>query len=804
MKIVRSVLLGVLALLLVASVFGVWFVRNPWPQLSGTVALPGMSASVQVIRDKWGVPNIYAQNDRDLLMAQGYVHAQDRLWSMYYSVLTASGTLSSVVGEPALDYDRVLRTLGLRRAAEAEWATMEPEAKELLQAYADGVNGFLAANRGRLPIEFTVLGFDPPEWTPVDSLAYGYMTSLNLAGNYRLEFLRARLIAEIGAEKTRDLLPPYDPSKPLIIPDEAQGYSWMRDVGFAGFDAVDSYLGEYGPLWGSNNWVVAGSRTTTGRPILAGDTHMNLYLPSIWYMNGLHGGRFNVTGFTLPGVPAVLFGHNEQIAWAVTNLNPDVQDLYIEKLDNRASPTRYEFDGEWHDLEIIRDTIEVKGAEPVPLNIYLTRHGPIINDVVADMAEAEPMAFQWAVVGDSQLFPSILRLNTASNWGEFREALRSWRMPGQNFVYADVAGNIGYQMTSQIPIRAPQHDGLVPVPGWTGEYEWLGFIPYDELPSAYNPPEGFIATANNKVVGDDYPYRITEEWDPGYRAQRIVELLAANDRMDMAASAAIQGDTYSLPAAAIQPFMVKIAPTDEAEAAAIAELQGWDLHFEADQVAASLFQAWYWFIFQNTIADDMSEDMSNDYLAGQYERHGRFHIAAMERIIQDNNNPWFDDKRTPAVETRDEIMQKSLGDALAWLRENYGDSMSGWRWGEMHRLRHVNLLARSGNPLFIALYYVPPIPMRGENFTINTGTFTFDEPFSVIHGVSQRQIIDMGDFDTMQAIHSTGQSGLVRHPNRTDMIEMWEQVQFLPMYFSRERVEASAANILTLTPEGAP
>ncbi|HEY0733777.1 MAG TPA: penicillin acylase family protein [Herpetosiphonaceae bacterium] len=800
-KILRNGLLSVLVLLVILAASGAWFVRRPWPQMSGTVAIPGLSASVQTIRDQWGVPQIYAQNERDLFMAQGYVHAQDRLWSMYFNQLTARGKVSEVVGPRGLASDKLLRTLGLSRGAEREWEAMDPEARELLQAYCDGVNAFIEAHRDRLPIEFTVFRYDPEPWTPVASLAYGNMVSLFLAGNYRLEYLRARMIAEVGEQKTSDLLPGYDPSTPFIVPDEVQSYQSMRNMGFAGLNVLDETLGDAGAMWGSNNWVVSGSRTASGKPILAGDAHMQLSIPSIWYLNGIHGGRFNSVGFTLPGVPAVLIGHNSTIGWAITNLNPDVQDLYIEKLDNRDNPTKYEFQGQWRSIEIVRDTLNVKGQDPVPFNIYLTQHGPIINDVIDDMNEAEPMAFKWAMLGESSLFSSILQLNEAQNWDQFREALRDWRMPGQNFVYADVNGNIGYQMTSQIPIRVPQHSGLVPVPGWTGDYEWQGYIPYEELPTLYNPPQGFIGTANNKVVSDAYPYSITEEWDPGYRAQRINDLLNANDRMDIAASQKMQADTFSIPAENLRPYMLAIQPQDDEEAQAIEILRTWDLHSEADRVGATLFQTWYWFVLQNTVRDDLNPTLAKDYLDGQYERHGRFHISAMMQLMRDQNSAWFDDQTTPEVETRDDIIQRSLGQALAWLKEHHGGDMNDWTWGKVHQVRYVSLLASSGNPLFRWLYWVDPIQARGENFTINVGTFTYHDSFSMAHGASQREVIDMADLDSMQAIQSTGQSGLAQHANRADMIEKWQNVEYISTPFSREKVEQHAASILSLIPK---
>ncbi len=805
MKILRNVLVGMLVLLLVLGGLGVWVVRRAWPQTDGTASIRGISAPVQILRDTWGVPNIYAQNEHDLLLAQGYVHAQDRLWSMYYYVRAASGTLSEVVGSAALTSDQELRTFGLRRAAEQEWAAMGAEEKALLQAYCDGVNAFIDSHRNSLPLEFTVLGYTPESWSPIDSLTYANVISQSMVGNYRLEFLRARLIGEIGPEKTEDLLPPYDANKPLIIPDGVQGYQWMRGVDFAKLDKLDELLGNSAAIWGSNNWVVSGQRTVSGKPILASDAHMSLSMPSLWYMNGLFGGRFHTTGFTLPGTPGVLIGHNDRIAWAITNLGADVEDLYIEKLDDRTNPTKYEFQGQWKDIQVIHDTIGVKGADPVPLDIYITNHGPIINNAVADMTKAEPMALQWGGLGDSTLFTAILKLNAAQDWDQFREALRWWHMPGQNFVYADLDGNIGYQMTGKIPVRQPQHDGLVPVPGWSGEYEWKGFIPYDELPHSFNPPQGFIATANNKVIGDDYPYRINEEWDPGYRAARATQLLSANDHMDIAANQQIQGDTFSLPTAEIRPYMLEIKPQNDEETKAIALLEGWDQTFAADAVAPTLFETWYWFLFRDTLEDEMDLSLATDYLAGQYERHGRLHIMAMTRMLPDANNPWFDDKQTPdVVETRADIVRRSLGEALDWLKEHRGDDMSTWTWGSVHQVNYVNLLARSGNPLFTWLYYVPAIPARGENFTLNAGTFNFDAPFSMAHGTSNRQIIDLSDFDSMVGIHSTGQSGLVRHPNRTDMIPLWEDVEYVPVPFGREKIEGLAADTLTLIPESTP
>ncbi len=802
MKIVRNILIGILIVLVVLAGTSFWLVRRPWPEVSGTNELPGLSDSVRVVRDAWGVPHIYAQNEHDLFMAQGYVHAQDRLWQMHYNRLASNGVASSVLGERGLEYDKFVRTIGMRRAAEQEWQRLNAEEQAILQAYADGVNAFIETHRDRLPIEFTLLGVQPHPWTPIDSLAYGYVISFSLAGNHRLEYLRSRMIAQVGEQVTNELLTAYGSDKPLIIPPEAQGYQWMRNAGFSGLDAVAEMLGDPGASWGSNNWVVHGSRTASGKPLLANDTHLNLSMPSIWYANGLHGGRFDSMGFTFPGVPALLLGRNNRIAWGVTNLNPDVQDLYIEKLDNPENPTQYEFQGEWYPLEVITETIQVKGQDPVTLPVYLTKHGPIINGIFDQMKGAEPMSFQWAAYGEGQLFKSLVAINLAQNWEEFRQAVRLWQSPSQNFVYADVEGNIGYQMSGLIPIRATNHSGLVPVPGWTGEYEWQSYIPFEQLPHVLNPSAGFIATANNKVVSDDYPYFLSYEWDPGFRAKRITDLLTADDQVTIEDIQQIHADTYSLPAEELRPYLLMIQPENDKQKQALQYVQNWDLRLETDRVGASIYESWYWFLLRNTLNDDLGDEMAGDYLAGQYERHGSFQVPAMLAILEEGNDShWFDDKTTPQVETREEIMRKSLNDALEWLRENYGEDMQGWTWGRLHAMTFASAgIGRNANPFLAWVFNVGPIPARGDNFTVNAASFSFDEPFRMNHGASQRMIVDLSDPDNMRGILTTGQTAHAFHPHRADMIPLWQNIEYIPFYASQAKVEANADAVLTLTP----
>lgn len=803
MKVLRFLGLGLVVLILVMAVGGFWFVRRPWPQVDGQITAAGLTAPVQVIRDTWGVPHIYAENDHDLFFGQGYVHAQDRLWQMDFNRRVGSGRLSEALGAATIDNDRYIRTVGWRRAAQKDWELLDEDTRAVLNAYSEGVNAYIESHRNRLPLEFTILGITPEPWTPIDTLSWGKTITFDLGGNHRLELLRAQMIADLGEEVAQQLLPPYGGEMPLVIPPEVQGYDSFKGQRFAKLDTLDKLMGEPGPVTGSNNWVVHGSRTATGKPLLANDTHLNLGKPAIWYENGLHGGRFNSVGFTFPGVPAILIGHNERIAWGVSNVNPDVQDLYIEKLNNRENPTQYEFEGQWQDLEIITETIQVKNQEPVALPVYITRHGPIITDVIGEAlpAPTDPVAFRWTALDGSTQFQAILQLNQARNWDEFRQALSIWDVPSQHFVYADVDGNIGYQTPGRIPIRAAEHQGLVPAPGWSGDYEWQGFVPFEELPHALNPSTGFFATANNKIVGDDYPYSLGYEWDPGYRAKRITDLLAADTSVTIDDMRMIQADTYSLAAEALVPHLLTVQPEPGLQTQALEQVRAWDKYYEIDRAGGSVFQVWYWFLLRNTLSDDMSKDMSDFYLLGNYERHGTFQLPFMVDLIDQPDDPWFDDKTTAEVENRDAIMRRSLADTVAWLSERYGNDPAEWTWGRVHTLKFVaSVIGNSGIAPVEWSFNSATIPARGDNFTVNAGSFRYGNPFRMVHGASLRDIIDLDDFDNSRMTQSVGQSGHVFHPHNEDFIERWQNVEYHPMLFSREQIEANAASTLTLSP----
>jgi penicillin amidase len=799
--------IGLLVLLLIAAGVATWMVMRPWAQTSGTLAVAGLTDTVRVVRDDFGVPHIYAQNERDLLFTQGYVHAQERLWQMEYYRRLGSGTLSELIGARILPTDRFLRTFGLRRHAERALAEVDAETLTMLQDYCDGVNAYIESHRNNLPLEYTLMQAPQPAlWTPVDVLTWGNVLSLQLAGNYRLELLRAQLYAQIGEEATQQLMPPRAENTPLIIPDGESIEAAFANTNFDHLYELDELAGDPSLPWGSNNWVVHGSRTESGTPMLANDPHLQLGSPATWYMVGLHGGRFDVVGFSFPGSPFVVVGHNADIAWGITNVGPDVQDLYLQRLDDEFEPTQYEWNGEWRDLEIIQEVIQIKDSEPHTITIRSTHQGPLITDilsasVIANDQRTPKVALRWSLFEVGSVVASLKELNLAGDWESFRGALSGWDIPGQNFVYADVQGNIGYQLTGQVPIRPEGHQGLLPMPGWTDEFEWEGYIPFEELPMTYNPPEGFIATANNKVTADDYPYMISYDWWPGYRAQRITERLAGDDSITMAEMAALQQDTFSIPAAAIRPYLAAITPENDQQAAAIAYLNEWDGTMAADSVAAAIYQSWYSALVKNTIQDDLGEEITNRFLAGNYHRFGNSHIPMMVEMVQEPTDVWFDDKITPDTEDFEDMARRSLNDALTSLTEGYGSDMATWTWGRLHTvtLTHAPLGA-SGIPPVERIANGAPIALGGDNTTVNNAAFRWNAPFKVWYGTSMRYLVDVGAFDDAQVVLTTGQSGHLLNPHYQDMTPLWRDGAYLPLPFTEEGVNANATNELILTP----
>lgn len=790
-------IVGVLALALAGAFL---YVRSSAKtETAGALEVAGLQSAVTVHRDENGVPHIYADNAYDLFFAQGYVQAQDRLFQMDFQRRVGLGRLSEVLGEATLETDQFLRTLGTNRAALMDLEVIDAETLAHLQAYADGVNAFIAANPDKLPIEFRILGYTPEPWQPLHSVVWGKMMAWSLGGNWENELMSAQLVEALGAEKTAELMALYPEDGPFIIPSEVKSFAGLGQFDMDQVWALKRLLKTDDPGVGSNNWVVGGSRTTTGMPLLANDPHLGMQIPSVWYANGLHGGGFDVVGVVFPGVPGVVIGHNNRIAWGVTNVGPDVQDLFIEKI-NPDNPNQYEFQGQWVDMQVVEERIAVKDrAEPVIQTVRITRHGPIMNEVSGDIGEdAPPLAMQWTALQGTPLSQSILRYDRAQNWDEFRAALRDFAAPSQNFVYADVEGNIGYQAPGWIPMRAAG-DGTVPVPGWTGEYEWTGYIPFDELPFVYNPSVGYIATANNQVVPDSYPHLITTDWAAPYRAQRIVELIEATPQLSPEDFSAIQGDVHPMPTDIFVPLLAQVDLSGGTSAVqeALAAVLAWDRRMDADAAEPLIYEMYQKLLIQETLGDEIGaaggEELAEAYLSGFRNNS----TQAVQRLVEEPANPWWDDVRTEAVETQPEIVARAFTLAVEQLQARFGDDPARWRWGDPHATNFDHLVFASVSPL--DGIFNRSIPARGSGFTVNAAGADYDD-FTMNSGASFRQIVDLSDLGATQFINTTGQSGDVFSPHYDDMVAPWQKVQTIPLLFDRADVEKAAVDTLVLEP----
>lgn len=805
-----------LAVLLLVGALGayVWYRQASQPQTAGTLKLPGLRESVSIVRDRHAVPHIKAANAQDAYFALGFVHAQDRLWQLQMSKRIASGRLAEVLGPSALDTDRFLRTLGVRRNAEAILAQSSAETRAMLQAYADGVNAYLDGRKGPLPPEFLILRTRPERWEPADTLAWQTMMAWDLGGNWTQETLRMRLAQVLPVTRINELLAAYPGERPLRTMDYGNLYRHLAPLATAMARVEQQAPAGYVEGMGSNNWVVSGAHTRSGKPLLANDPHLGLQAPALWYFAQMQAPGLDVTGATLPGMPAVVLGHNQRIAWGFTNTAPDVQDLYIERVQP-GSTQRYQTPDGWAEFVTRTETIHVKGAPDVTLNVRETRHGPVISDAAEPVATAAAplgaqyvVAFQWtALRADDRTVQAGLALNRATDWASFLAALRDFHSPQQNIVYADVDGNIGFIAPGRVPLRRADNDlkGLAPAPGWDARYDWTGFIPFEQLPRSFNPPEGVIATANQKIVEDDYPYFLTSEWTVPYRYQRIRTLIDATERHTMDSFGAIQKDTLSLAVRDALPLLLASPLASdpalpERERALIASLRKWDGDMQPRLSEPLVATAWL-----RELSRVLFEDKVGDTLFNRLweQRNVQQPMLNVLRNPRGQGAFWCDDSTTPAPESCDDAVAKAWRLAIADLDRRYGDKPERWRWGQAHAARSEH--KPFGKQPYLAGLFNVKVPSGGDTYTVNVGRHNLrDEaaPFESVHAASLRAIYDLSDLAESRFMDSTGQSGNVMSTHYRDWTDKWAAVQYITMAPGRRAPGNEAFDTLVLQPAG--
>lgn len=782
-----SVPLGLLALLLLALLGALLYLRTSLPKTSGTLALPGLTAPVEVVRDRNAVPHIYAQSREDAYLALGFVHAQDRLFQMDFQRRVGAGRLSEVLGEATVETDHFLRTLGVYRVAERSLPNLSAEAQGAFSAYTAGVNAFLEGRRGALPPEFLILRYTPEPWRPADSLVWLKMMAWDLGGNWDDELLRARLLQVLPPARVAELFPPYPGDAPVALPDFSALYKKLPlDTLWAGSPKP------LPPGAGSNNWVVSGDKSVTGAPLLANDPHLGLQTPGLWYFAHLSAPGLEAVGATLPGLPFVVLGRTDRFAWGFTNTGPDTQDLFIERLEPE---NRYRTPDGVRNLNVRQEVIKVKGHADVSITVRESRHGPLISDasaeaagVAAEKGEDYALAFSWTALRDDDLsFQAGLELNRAADWPSFVEALRNFHAPQQNIVYADVDGNIGFYAPGRVPIRR-SGDGLVPVPGWTGEYDWTGLIPFEALPHAFNPPSGQIVTANNKLVPDSYPYLITTDWAEPYRVERITALLGDRARHSLGSFRDVQADVFSRMAADFLPLAVRAPVSDEVALDLQNRLRAWDGVVAAEAPEPLIFSFWYRAFARLVLGDDLGP------LYGDFQGFR----PIFYRNVVSRQTRWCDDTRTPDRESCEFLAATAFDEAAQILQGRYGDDPDAWRWGDAHYAGFDHLIFGE-TPL--ARLFNLRVPSGGDAFTVNAARYAFeDEGAAQTSGPGYRAVFDLADLERSRFMHGTGQSGNVLSRHYRDLLERWANVEYLDIPTGREAAGQEGVGTLRLEP----
>lgn len=791
------------------------------PSLEGTVGATGLHGPVEIVRDRWGAAHIYADAPSDLYFAQGYAHAQERLFQMDFVRRLISGRLAEIVGPPALDADRWLRTLTLRRVAEQEAGLLDEQAYAEVSSYVAGVNAYLQT--APLPLECLLLAYRPEPWSFSDTLAWGKLMAWSLSSNWEVEVVRSQLVRCLGSRRAAELEPPYLDRWPFVVPPGVD-YGRVGDRALEAVSAAGRYLRATSFQGaGSNNWVLAGERTASGKPLLANDMHLSLMAPPIWYENHLVCPGLDVTGVSFPGVPGVVSGHNGRVAWGYTNSYADVQDLYMERLrPNGDGGVRAEYNGEWYDAVVHEEVIRVRGRRPRRHRVVVTRHGPIINGLAADLADEEPLALRWPSLEPRSIIPGILAMNRAGSVHEMREALRQWSGPVQNVVYADVEGNIAYSLAGRVPIRA-QGDGSLPVPGWTDAYEWTGYIPFDELPHALNPACGYLATANNRVVDDGYPHYIGRDTRIGDRAQRICELIAARPAADVAYMREMQFDLVSPSAREIARHLTGLPVDDPILREVLDLVRGWDGRLAADSAAAVVYE-----VFVGEMLSLMLRRLPARQVPGRQEAAGAGgapetvdvtlramgqgpntllveHTLYADRSLQwlqvmlERPIPyWFD---LGHGETREDVMRLALLKTVRRLRREQGPDPARWSWGALHRVAFEHPLGVAA--LTDAAFSRGPYPAGGDATTVwATGTSRSDLASTSVVAPPYRMVIDLGDLGASRALLAPGQSGHPGDRHYDDQAEAWFTGEYHPMLYAREDVEEHAERRMLLRPAG--
>jgi len=785
-----------LTICLVASLTYLYFAQS---NASGKRAIKGLGDSVVINFDEVDIPHIKAKSQADAYFALGYLHASERSWQLEMNRRIASGRLSEILGDDTVKIDRFIRTLGIKRAAERQFDRYPVSAKRLLQAYADGVNAGNAQLGWALPVEYFLTGSKPGHWSPTDSVAWMLMMAYDLGGNWHKELQRLELSQYLSTKQVWEVMPPDEFSDPVSNMDFAKLYKEMKvfhprpgpteskpqNLPATELSQWDQMGGKDGV--GSNNWALSGKLSTTGKPLLANDPHLGLSTPAIWYLAHLEAPGLNVIGSTLPGIPGVVLGRTDKFAWSFTNTGPDVQDLYIEEIDPK-NPSMYRgLDGPLP-FKVRQEIIDIKGSPSLTFLVKETRHGPVISDSYARAkraidTERFALVLRWTALDiENQSVVGLLDMNRAADLDQFKQALRKNYAPMQNVVMADAEGNIAFQTAGVAPKRILHHGlyGVAPAPGWERQYDWNGYVPFEQLPASNNPEQGWIATANQRIIATNDPNPLTGDWEMPTRYDRIVDLIKSKNIHSLSDMKTMHGDTLSLAATPLLELFKSSSSSHPLGAKAMEISKEFDGNMKVDSAAALIFNAW---------ADQLTRNLFNRLGYLFTENYGARHYRApLINQVKNPNSPWCDDPKTEHVETCQESSNKALYNALEYLSKEYGDDPKVWAWGKAH-IAISEHRPFSKVPLLGDLFNLKT-PFPGDSFSINVGRLELmksKNPFETVQAPSLRTIYDLSDLEKSLFIYQTGQSGWVQSKLYRNMNTLWANNEYLPMQMKPEK-----------------
>ena len=830
-------LIGLQALIIIA---GIVIFRMPLPDHEIDVTGLPLSDFVEVIRDERGIPHIYGTNVDDILFAQGYVHAQDRFWQLEFWSHLSTGRLASLIGEPGVGADLLFRTFGFHKVALEEYESLESEFKNDLINYTAGINAYIESRpQNRLSLEHFVLQFLNPDYVvgtyePHYPLAWAKMMAYDLNGNYTSEISNSKTFNTLSPEIYNLLIPPYPEEHPYIV-EEWEGRGTFASTGKANNfqQMTQSFFIKYvtkdmqtNQSLGSNSWVVDGTLTDTGLPLLANDPHLSVQLPAIWYENGLHcfpknrDCQLDTVGFSFAGSPYVIIGYNSDIAWGLTNMGPDVQDLFIEKI-NPGNENQYQVDDEWIDMQRTTEIIEVAGSDPIVIEVRETHHGPIVSDrsfpinlsseegestfreeARIDLPDNFAVSLSWSALIPGETFVGIREFNYASNWEEFREATKKFHVPAQNLLYADRDGNIGYQSPGKLPIRRDGLHGDLPIEGWLSENDWQGFVDFEELPYTLNPSSGYIITANQSVHPDQ-PW--PNYYARGYRAEAIERVINQymSGKISVDDMQAMQINNFDYSAAYVLPYVFNNVYIDSQ---VLTELKEWAISEEKFEMNIESTGAAAWAVFYKTLAEQTFEELVVFDNAGNeislQPGNSDSTSEIFRTLLKDPNHIMWDDVNTSGKENLTDILERTLSISDKTIVEIFDSSDSDdWEWGKIHTITYpTNLLGEAGIPILTGLVNIGPVETSGSNFAINSTDWGFGDDFTIGSYPSMRMVVDLSNLDNSRTVLPSGQSGHVMSKYYDDQVDNWIENDMYQNYFSRELVELNQKDLMYLRP----